>query len=464
MSPALFYAFNSLALSWAACGDYAASSATWAAAGPTILVPFKGIQTLGRELQPADLALPDDPTAGALAVDEADGLVPEGSWLRLLRALSAKRPSAAWTTVSGAVGERRDRGRAAAATAKTWPTWAGGTTLWTSRGASRRAWKLYGEAAAALARYQNSGAANLKNLEDATAELYSAQSGRYYRLLSQLGPERAAADRELRDRLVAVYRKTRQTPPEGLFISLLAEGGPRSGEDDETEAGSTDIHYAQGDSWLSFDNPPGSLARAPEGADPLPDGAPQAELWRIKGLRVEWDSAGLTFIYRLARLAAPDGGADLGQVMLDTYIDLNHTAGAGSVPLLPGRPGALAARDAWEYALTLSAAGAYLYRSNPLGSPLQEAKLAMSTDPQKGEIRVSVPSTLVKGNPLRWGYAVLALAADRDTLVRPPPRPAVDPKRGAILGLLAPLEQQKGVSSDPARPRLGAVRMPAGPL
>ncbi len=436
VSNAMLPAFGAMGLSWAACADYTAGIDAWAAAGPTVLVPLKAARSTGA-LKPEDLSLPEYPRSDAFVVDEADGLVPDGAWLKLLRALSEKHPRQGWATLSEAAAERRSAGLAAAPTLASWPTWTGGSAPWTASPASRKAWGMYEETAKTLAQYQNSGAAELKDLDEATAELYLAQAANLYRLIADTKqPAAAEADRELRAHLTAVYRKMKQTPPETLFSPLS--------ETEDAAPGSTDVHFSRGDSWLAFENPPGSLGREP---------------WKIRGLRVEWSEKGVSLIYKMSKLeAAPGSPGALGDLMLDIYIDLNHTAGAGSVKLLPGRRGVMAARDAWEYAVTVSAWGAYLYRSSQAGPPVAAGKLVMSVDAQANEITVAVPSSLIKGNPARWGYAVLAMAVDPSTAATPPPQPLTDAKGGTTLGILAPQEAQRGIAADSSKPRLTALR------
>jgi hypothetical protein len=181
-------------------------------------------------------------------------------------------------------------------------------------------------------------------------------------------------------------------------------------------------------------------------------------------LTLFFNAATVTFSFKLGAMENSAGApAELGSVLLDTYIDLNHTARAGSIALLSGRPGAMVARDAWEYALAVSGWGAWLYRSNPLGSPQLVGNVAVSADPKTAEVRVVVPASMLRGNPGRWGYVVASYAADPKTTSKPPPKPLADPKRGAILGLLAPLEQQMALAAEGGRPRLVAVRAKAAP-
>jgi hypothetical protein len=156
----------------------------------------------------------------------------------------------------------------------------------------------------------------------------------------------------------------------------------------------------------------------------------------------------------------PAAAPDLGRVIVDAYMDLNHVAGAGATTLLYDRGTFIMARDAWEFALTVSAWGAFLYKANPLGTPLQIARLGVLADPVSREVRVTIPRSLLRGNALRWGYVVTTAAADPGTAAKPPVKPLKSGDATTVLGMLAPLEQQKALAADQpsARPRLTAVR------
>ena len=135
--------------------------------------------------------------------------------------------------------------------------------------------------------------------------------------------------------------------------------------------------------------------------------------------------------------------------------------GAGSTSLLEGRGVFASARDAWEYALAVTGWGAALYRFSPQGPPSFVARLPVSADLKSGELRVTVASEQLRGNPSRWGYIVAAMALDPRTADGNPPKPLEGASAGnSILGILAPLEQQKslGAAAEGGRRRLAAVR------
>ncbi len=266
----------------------------------------------------------------------------------------------------------------------------------------------------------------MKVLEGANLLLRKAQDARFFR-----APESGAAGLPagLRASLLAVYKSIKAPAPDALYDVGTSTASAATAE------APTSVHAASGASWVGFDNPLGSIARAPAGA-------PNSDPWRLRGLRVEWDDDRVLFrIYRGRVDAAPAAPRPL----YDVYVDLNHLAGAGSIRLLDGRGAFAQARDAWEFAVSVGGSDAGLWRAGAGDEPDEISKLQVESDPAKTEIRVAVPRSLLRGNPGRWGYILLALS---------------DEPARRILGLLAPLEIQKIVLENPGAPqRVPAVRL-----
>ncbi|MDD5629409.1 MAG: hypothetical protein PHU21_10120, partial [Elusimicrobia bacterium] len=237
------------------------------------------------------------------------------------------------------------------------------------------------------------------------------------------------------------------TVPGRLYASFLgaaaSTGTAASGEEI-----STDLRTEQGPGWLYLQNPFGSLGRAPEKGV-------SAEPWHILGLRLDWDSASVTFNIRMAAVDASSrtASATLGRLVLDVYMDINHVAGAGSAALLEGRSAYAANRDCWEYALSLGPSGGVLLRAIPDSAPAVLAQVPVSVDPARSTLRAVVPRSLLRGSPQRWGYILAAFAA-RSLGPRGEGPAAVRP--GGPLGLLAPLEEQQSMA---AGVRLNAARL-----
>jgi hypothetical protein len=336
--------------------------------------------------------------------------------------------------------------RGSAENVGSWPAWNGAPSAQPSDASVLAAWNAYGEAAKALSRYQNSGAADMKVLENATHLLRKAQDARFYRIPPPGAP--AGLPRELRADLLAAYRRIKTTAPDSLYASRSSTAPLSAAELP------TGVRAASGPGWVGFDNPLGTIARSPAAA-------PNADPWRLRGLRIEWNDERVLFRIFPTRV---DAAPAAPRPVYDVYVDLNHLVGAGSIRLLDGRGAFAQARDAWEYSLSVCGADARLWRAGAGDEPDELAKVSAELDPVKSEIRVSVPRELLRGNPERWGYILLALAEDPARTGHAPAAALVGPDGAQTLGLLAPLDVQKTVLEHPGTPqRVAAARLEAGP-
>ena len=115
-------------------------------------------------------------------------------------------------------------------------------------------------------------------------------------------------------------------------------------------------------------------------------------------------------VFRLYPLALENSGnlpSGFGHVALDLYIDINRRVRAGRTRPLNGRPFRFSSESAWEYALEIAPEKAVLYAA------VSKRPVVIGTFPVKAEdgaITVRVPRSVLKGNPLFWGYAALMLA------------------------------------------------------
>lgn len=405
VSPPLFSAFHAMQLSWVAIGDYPGNF-LWSGSGLDF-VPFKPVG-------PAPGAV----GGGFWVLDESRSPL-EIPQLGRLKAFIAQNKSApAWKTVSAALKDISAKQRMLAQ-GESWPAWGGDLELSRGDPQAREAEKLYSDAAKLLETYQNSGAADLKPLEEATELLYLTQASRYYRKLPD--PKQAEAlTREFKGLITAIYLKLGSLPPTDAVYVDPAVILNR-------------LRSSLGGSWIAFDNPKDSISREPTA--------------KILGLRVEWDDKTITLIYKMAKLQN-EPSRRFGEPLWQTYIDINHIAGAGSTSLLDNSSVSIQASDAWEYALTASNTGAFLYRSGSRSAPVLIGQAKVRRDAKNNEVRVIVVKELLKGNPLQWGYISGVMGAD----------PGIS-GGSIILGLLGPLEEQKSLLEKSAGPRrLEAVR------
>ena len=413
---------------WILVGPYTVQGGSWAAEGLTTFVPGRA----------ANGSLLEELTAGgAVVFDESARaetlLLP---WLSDLRA----RPPKDWATVSELL--RAQGIEPSAAEISSWPAWDGTPAAVPANAGAHAAWQAYGEAAQTLERYKNSGVADIKVLETAPALLRKAQDARFYRAAEDDGTDDLPAD--LRARLLAVYKKVKVPAPESLYETRASTAAVAAADLP------TSVRATSGPNWVAYKNPASSLARAPAVAG-------DAALWRLQSLRVEWDQEAVVFRLILGRAVAD---AVAPQPLFDLYIDLNHVVGAGSVRLLDGRGAYAAAHDAWEFALSATGSQAHLWRATPRGELEELAPLGVETDPARGELRVRVPRTILRGNPARWGYILLALAEDPQRPGQQPPATLVGPDGSIILGALSALDVQKAIADKPGMPqRVSAVRL-----
>ncbi|MCX5795585.1 MAG: hypothetical protein NTY77_08845 [Elusimicrobia bacterium] len=439
-------AFQAMGISWVGVGDAQARAEAGAPWLPFTAPRSEEKPPAAAELEAAGQSDPLLPAQPALIVlDEASGLVPRGAMVSSLKEFVDKHPNWRWQTASEYLAENP---AVEPAHSQDWPGW--GPDPRPATPAAEAAWKAYQDTAAALRRYQNSGTADIKALENAADALYAAQANRYYRILSgTMAGNAAAADRDLRRHLMNVYRRLKVTVPGRLYASF-ASPQASTGTAAAGEEVSTDLRTEQGPGWLSFQNPFGSLSRGPEKGV-------SAEPWHILGLRLDWDAASVAFTFHMAAIdvSTRTPSAALGRLVLDAYMDINHVPGAGSPALLEGRGSFAANRDCWEYALSLGPSGGVLLRAIPEGAPAVLAQIPVSADLSRMTIRAVVPRSLLRGNPLRWGYILAAFAAKSAALREEGPA-AVRP--GGPLGLLAPLEEQQALA---AGARLNAVRLPS---
>jgi hypothetical protein len=398
-------------VSWVLTGPYALRGEPWASSGRAAFVPAeRGVEA-------------SDPGAKVHAAG------PEGPFLE--SAAKASRPSGGFMTVSELL---KWHGAPGSAAATTFVPWDPAAAAIPEEPNARAAYDAYGQAAQAVDRYMNSGSADLGTLDKAVAQLREAQAAKYY----APAPDAEGLDPRFRAKLIAVYRRLKTPAPGGLF-----EGLPAPGKETEKPRG---VRVSAGAGTLSFDNPSDTVAGTPmPGTD--------AEPWRIKGLTARWSDSDVTFSLRVSR--AEPGIAP--KPVYELYMDFNGVPGAGSLRPLEGRGVFFPARDSWEYALVFAGPEAKLYRHNPRGDPETVGTFPAAADEVKDVWTVSVPRSLLRGNPRRWGFTLLAYAEDPARGGQTPPAALVGPDGGIVMGVLAPLDVQKSI----VEKRAPNARLPA---
>lgn len=411
--------------SWILTGPYAAADAPWVSGGRAVLVPSSAASVYDESASTGSVFL------------SAAGDIP--------------RPPQGWATVSDLAREKSAAPLESSAITE-WPAWDDeAASIPPADEGAKAAWEAYGEAARALDKYQNSGSADLRTLDAAVELIRRAQASRYYR---PMGSEEAPAD--LKTALLAVYKRLKIPAPDSLYDASASASTAAATPRDERPTG---VRAVSGPSWIEFRAPFGTIALAPTAVASatavLTDGGSAADAWRLRTLRAEWDENAVRIILRVGHAPPPSASP---RPIYEIYIDVNNVLGAGRVPLLEGRGAVVPARDAWELALSISGDEARFYRARGSGDPEETAALKAQWALEKNEVVVAVPRAVMRGNPARWGWAVVALAEDPARAGRRPTASLVAPDGTILLGTLAPADMQKPILSR-SNARVPAARL-----
>ncbi len=409
-------------LSWVLTGPYCAAGSSWATAGQMVFVPASTATAAAPgPLVIDESAQPDSDSSAVLAIVNGDGT--NHGWVKISEFVPVAEP-----TAPSAMG------------ISAWPGWNPSATTIPDNEIAQAAYRAYGNAAKAVEQYKNSGAADLRILENATTALRKAQEARFFR--AGMTKTRGGLPAEMSSHVFTVYRRLKSAAPDALYDI----GGRTSKSVGDRP---TNVLATFSANILTFENPTGSLAQAPVGVT-------NSDPWLLRGLRIEWSTQKVTFRIQTARV---DTATSPPHAIYDLYIDLNHVLDAGEIRLFDGRSAFAQARDAWEFALSINGPEASLYRA-VTGDPEKITTLKTAIDPARKEIRVAVPREFLRGNPSRWGYTLLALAEDPARAARSPAAALIGPDGNQILGILGALDFQKSVLNNHGAPnRIPAIRL-----
>jgi hypothetical protein len=120
-------------------------------------------------------------------------------------------------------------------------------------------------------------------------------------------------------------------------------------------------------------------------------------------------------------------GVPAGPFFVDIYLDLNNQRGAGLSQLLPGDNAFMQPEDAWEYALRIDRYQAALYRAG------RAEPVLVRTFMVNRRYVIEIPRSVLRGNPLRWGYQVVTLSRQNHTAWTIEDFLSGDPKTKAAL-------------------------------
>lgn len=276
---------------------------------------------------------------------------------------------------------------------------------WIGQPEENRAWDLLGMVRRAIDTYQNSGQADLRSLDLAKRAIHSAENGSFF---DSFGSEKDGARnddvaREFTASLAQVYPLLGQSTPSELSHGLSGSASSMVSSDESEGRFERDADVLRWHDAIHDDRGPGDYFY-PAGPQ-FPTGS-----WDLVSFSVRSGDPEIVFSFVWADLPNPGRApAGFSLPLVDVYIDINHSVGAGSQDLLAGRPGLVEAADAWEYALTVDGWGARLVQARARQDPRDSAAFAVRKD-NTTTFSVRVPRRLLRGDPSDWGFAVVVMA------------------------------------------------------
>jgi hypothetical protein len=314
---------------------------------------------------------------------------------------------------------------------RTWATrdW----TPWIGTPSKNAAWTWLRTTREALERYKDSGRASVRRLDMAFEEIFNAENANFFLGIADptTSAQAEARQREFQATLSSVFRLIGQDPPENLFSTeVVTATSDNRGLSSVTTA--TWQPLAGGQGRLLIEDPAGDDKG--DGQLLPPSGTQSASgTYDLRRLEVVSDPDTLQWTLTLGGISgAKLGNSQTGGPLVDIYIDLNGASSVGTTTFLPNRGAAVAAADAWEYAIVLWRSEAQFYRTR--GTETYEMTDTVPITVENNQVRFSLPRDWMRGNPQRWGYQTLVMAYDQ-TSPEKSPRPALSPEMAAAKRL-----------------------------
>lgn len=273
---------------------------------------------------------------------------------------------------------------------------------WIGDEEENRAWDLLGLTRRAVEEYKNSGQASVRGLDLVKRAVYAAESGVFFYGLGEDGDGSRVGDlkRDFLATLSQVFQLMgRPVPPE------VRAGFGRGGGSTLPE---TESAFERTGTVLRWRDP-ASDDRGP-GTYFYPTGHQyETGAWDLRLFEVTPEEETVQLRFMFTALPNPGKGPlGFSCPLVDVYIDINHSPGAGAQDLLPGRTGLVESVDGWEYVLTVDGWGARLQQFVPGGAPRTVASPLVEKTDSTG-FTVHLPRRWVRGDPDSWGYSVLVM-------------------------------------------------------
>lgn len=277
---------------------------------------------------------------------------------------------------------------------------------WAQSGPQRLAWQALSDAREVVRHYQNSGRANLKNLDAALGEIYNAEGGQFLWDLGESTNVAMSSERNFLATLANVYRLCGSPVPANLN-QLFQNRKWKIFK--SVKSGSERPFYIEGKDEIQFLDPLGDDFGG--GDYTYPSGKYAAGSFDISSFTFHWTDSSVKFSIGFNEMVSLKSNFIIP--LTDIYIDVNRITDAGNTVLLRQRGRATIDRDAaWEYAVSFSPFSGNLYQAVPGSQPRRVVSLKPSVNEENKDIEIELPRAALRGEPKQWRLTVVLMGTD----------------------------------------------------
>jgi len=309
---------------------------------------------------------------------------------------------------------------------------------WVKSSYQRLAWQALAEARQTVENYKNSGRANLKRLDAALEEIFTAESGPFLLALGQSEIQLVKNQRLFLATLANVYRLCGKKIPKGLNRWFSKRRWRRAQSSSKRDG---QPFFVAGEKILTWNDPIGDDNG--EGNYTYPLGRYPKGSFDLKKVSIQWTDNNVTFSITLRGLPLEKVHPILP--MVDIYVDVNRLTGAGSTDTLKKRQSASIDKEAaWEYAVSFSPTSGALYQSVPGKDARKLLILQPRVNSKMKKFSVVISRKKLRGSPQEWRISVGLMGMEGvSTREEPIPVPILNQSGeknfgGIVIGRKAP--------------------------
>lgn len=284
--------------------------------------------------------------------------------------------------------------------------WTQDYTLWASSPAQFGAMLALDKTRQEIGVFLNSVQGDMKLVKNLYEDLYLLESSSIFLKLSNPDIE-IVRETEVNflNGLSDIYRQMNHNLP-SWFLKPLAEFSSGTWLVEKVEISSGPFFFV----FKNTSKKPDLPSKTPS----LPKTANPSKIWKLDSFKVKWDDKNIILGFKPLEIdnseKEPSG---FSHIFIDLYIDINQRFMAGSGKLLEGRNARIFPEDAWEYALTLNSKKAEVFKIST-AKIVSDFTTKPELDRQSNYIYVTIPRSILRGNPNLWGYSAFMMLETGD--------------------------------------------------